>query len=327
MNNYVSELLRPKFLVLIILSIIPPFVLNSYFTHIAIIILYYALISMGWNIIGGYVGQFSIGHSMFLAIGAYTSTMLFVFANVSPWIGMFIGAFLAVLSSLFVGFLSFRVRGPFYVLISLAFAEVTRVMLVNLAPHGSRGILLPYLGDAPLHFQFFGKEAYYYVILVMLLASIYIVYKIKNSRLGFFFAAIREDEDAALSIGINTLKYKLIATMISAFFCSLGGTFMAQYVLFVNPHHFGLDLSAAMLVCSIIGGVGTIAGPILGAFVWTLLSEIIRGWFGGLTGLHLIIMGILLIVVMIVQPAGIIELIRKAYALFMSKPSKKSGEG
>jgi branched-chain amino acid transport system permease protein len=295
--------------IIVLLAAVPSVTSNSYVLHVLIMILFYAVLSEAWSILAGFAGQFSLGHAAFFGIGAYTSTLLFIWSGVSPWVGMFIGAGLAVVLSLVIGFLCFRLRGPFFSLVTIAFAETLRLLFLNWGPltGGPVGLLVPLSGDSLANFQFLSRIPYYYTLMAITLIVIYVTYRIRNSQLGLRFMAIREDEDAAQSLGINIIRYKLIALAISVFFTALAGTFYAQYLLFLHPDAImSLNFSIEIALPAIIGGMGTIWGPIIGSILLTPLAEFTRSILGGgYAGVYLIIYGSILILTMMFLPNGI----------------------
>jgi len=282
---------------------------DKFYLHVLIMMLFYAAVSSAWNIVGGFAGQLSLGHAAFFGIGAYTSALLFINLGTSPWIGMLIGAALATLVAGAIGYPSFRLRGPFFTLVTIAFAEVLRIM--TLYAHdltkGSIGISVPFR-PAVGNFIFRQLSDYAYVALAFLALAVLVSLWIENSRLGYYLAALREDEDAAQALGIDTARYKLVAVLVSAFFTALAGTFYAQYILYIEPFAiFSLDFSVLLAMMAIIGGLGTVWGPVAGAFLVTPLQEILQAKLGGeLQGLHLVVYGTVLIVVVILLPQGIV---------------------
>lgn len=292
----------------IVLGLVPLWA-NDYLLHLFIMILYYGFLSQSWNIMSGYSGQFSFGHAAFFGIGAYVSSMLLVKMQLTPWIGMLLGAGIALLVGLFIGFLSFRykLKGAYFALATLAFAEILRLLISSLELFNKTlGILIPLKAD-PSMYQFSSRVPYFYVIFLMMTAVTLFVYWMSRNRLGFNLAAIRENEDAAQSLGVNAYRNKMIAIGISAALTALGGTFYAQYLLFIDPSvTFGSDLSLAILLPTIIGGAGTVLGPIIGSFLLTPLGEITRSLLGGFAGVHLIVYGAILIAVILYLPEGIV---------------------
>ncbi len=282
---------------------------DKFYLHVLIMMMFYASASSAWNIVGGFAGQLSLGHAAFFGIGAYTSTLLFIDLGISPWIGMLIGGILATLVSGAIGYPSFRLRGPFFTLVTIAFAEVLRILTLYAhdLTRGSIGISVPFR-PALRNFIFRQLSAYVYVALAFLVITVLVSLWIEHSRLGYYLAALREDEDAAQALGIDTARYKLVAVLVSAFFTALAGTFYAQYIFYIEPFAtFSLDFSILLAMMAIIGGVGTVWGPVAGAFLVTPLQEVLQAKLGGeLQGLHLVIYGTVLIVVVILLPQGIV---------------------
>jgi len=315
------SLLAFPFFMLVLLVI--PFNLNSYLQHVFIMIFLYAYLGGAWNILGGFAGQFSFGHALFFGVGAYTSTLLFIQFGITPWIGLIIGGFLGTCVGLFTGYLSFRygLKGYFFALVMLAFAEVARLITLNMKiTRGPAGLLVPLKDNAPHLFQFTEKIYYYYVALVLMGIMILICHLIKRSRLGYFFICIREDEGAASALGINTFRCKMIAMVISAFLTAMGGTFYAQYMLFIDPElTFGAQVSVEILLQPIIGGVGTILGPVVGSFFLTPITEITRSLLQAYSGAYLLGYGIILILVIMFLPNGLMGGLSSLYRRFFYK--------
>jgi branched-chain amino acid transport system permease protein len=278
----------------------------------------FAFLATSWDIIGGYAGQLSLGHAAFFGIGAYTSTYLFINYSLSPWIGMLIGGLLAALVAFILGFLCFRygLKGPFFALVTLACAEVLRIASMNwMVIGGSIGLLIPLHQSSFINFTFENKMNYYYIILIMMLFSTLVVYFINRSKMGLYLMTIREDEDAAESLGIDTTKYKLLAISVSAFLTAMGGSFYAQYIMYISPDEvFGVGRSIEIILRSIIGGSGTVLGPVLGAFVLGPLSEWARVYLGGYSGVHLMVYGVIVIIVVLFLPSGVAPMLSRVFA-------------
>jgi branched-chain amino acid transport system permease protein len=301
--------------VLAVLLVLPLF-LDKYILGIFIMIFFYAYVGQSWNILTGYTGHISLGHALYVGIGAYAATFLAQTFGLSPWIGMLCGGFIAVGFALFLGFLGFRfgLRGVYFVILTIAFAEITRLVVSHIEALGSfSGIFLDF-NPAFVNFQFRGNVPYYYIALALMLASMGIVRIIEVSRLGRFMVAIREDEDAAQALGVNTFKCNMLAIAISAFMTSIAGVFYANYIFYLHPNSmFGMSMSIELILRPIIGGLGTVFGPVIGSFILTPLSELSRAYFsqGGLEGLHLILYGILAILVVLFMPKGIIVYVER----------------
>jgi len=275
--------------------------------------LYYSFLCLAWNIIAGFGGQLSLGHPVFYGIGAYTTAKLFIEWNVSPWCGMVVGMILAGLAGLAIGSLCFRynLKGIFFALVTLAFAEICRIVVMEVqALGGPKGLLIPLIGGNSIPMaQFSDKKGYFFWMLGLTVIAVVITIKIKKSRFGYYLLALKDDEEAARALGINTNRCKIYATVLSAGLTALGGSFYGQYTLVVHPEHaFGVGVTIEIIVRSIIGGMGTIAGPIVGSFIMEPVSEITRAFFGGIQGLNLLIRSIFMGAVIIFMPRGLVHI-------------------
>lgn len=308
-----------------------PLAVTQYTLSIFVLIFYYAYLGQCWNILTGYTGYVSLGHAIFLGIGAYTSAYLSLTFGVSPWLGMVAGGIIAGLVGLFMGYLSFRfgLRGVYFILLTVAFAELGRIVTLHIRPLGSfSGLFIPFKPSF-LHFQFIGNVPYYYIALGFMLFSLLIVKLIERSRLGYYFVSIREDEDAAENLGVNTFRYKMIAVGISGFLTALAGTFYTNYLFYINPNSvFGAAPSIEIILRPIIGGAGTLLGPVIGSFVMTPLAEASRTFFAksGYEGIHLVIYGLLLVLVVLFLPRGVVTYLERLYGYVVRK-SMKGREG
>jgi branched-chain amino acid transport system permease protein len=299
-----------------VVALLPRVIATSYYVHVLIFVLLYVGLSSAWNLMGGFAGQLSLGHAGFFGIGAYTSTLLLLKFGLSPWIGMLAGVLLGMVAGAAIGYPCFRLKGPFFALATLAFGEVCRIVAIAWVDltQGSNGLSIPFKpGFHNMMWQ--GKEAFFYLILVYALAAVGIAWKIERSRLGYYLIALREDEAAARMLGIDTTRYKLYATLISAGVTAAGGVFYAQYVGFIEPYMvFDVNQSVQFALISIIGGIGTVIGPVFGACIMIPLTEVLRGLFGGVArGFHLVLYGIILIVVVMLIPQGLALELRERY--------------
>jgi branched-chain amino acid transport system permease protein len=293
-----------------------PLLLDKYILGIFVMIYFYAYLGQSWNVLTGYTGHISLGHALYLGIGAYTSTYLALTFGLSPWVGMLLGGLAASAISLGLGFLGFRfgIRGVYFVILTIAFAEIARLIVSHIDALGSFSGIFVDFRPSFLNFQFRGNLPYYYISLGLMVFSLIAVRLLEVSKLGRFMVAIREDEDAAQALGVNTFKYNMMAIAISAFMTALAGTFYANYIFYLHPNTlFGMSTSIELILRPIVGGLGTLFGPVIGSFILTPLSEISRAYFakGGLEGLHLILYGILTILVVLFMPRGIIVYIKR----------------
>jgi branched-chain amino acid transport system permease protein len=295
-----------------------PAVLTSYAVTVFIFIFFYGYLGQAWNVLGGYGGQLSAGHAAFVGVGAYTTTLLSMHWGLSPWIGMLVGAVLAGGLGAIIGGLGFRfgLRGFYFVLLTVAFAEVCRIVTLNTdAMGGALGLYITFTGN-PWHLQFQDNRAYYYVALALMLLATGVVALVERSRLGAYLVAIREDEDAAEALGVDTFRFKLAAIVLSAFLTGLGGAFYANYLFSLQPNAvFGIPLSVEIIIRPIVGGAGTLLGPILGSLILSPLAEVARVYFArpGWTGLHLVVYGLLLIGTVLFLPQGAYPHVRRAW--------------
>jgi len=286
-----------------------PFWIPSNWQNLLISTFYYAYLGQAWNILGGYTGQLSLGHAAFFGIGAYTSAVLAINLGISPWLGMLAGAALAAILSLGIGYLGFRfgLRGFYFILLTLAVAEICRLVALHLPILGGYSGLFINFTPNPWQFQFRGKIPYYFIALGFLSAACGIVWLIQWSKLGIYLVAIREDEDASEALGVDTFRYKMIAYAVSAALTALGGTFYAYFQFYLQPNTvLQINHSVDIMIRPIVGGSGTILGPVLGSFLLELLGEFSRTYFaGGIAGLNVVIYGLLLIVVVLFLPRGV----------------------
>lgn len=295
--------------------VFPAFFTLPYHRDLAIKILLYATLAQAWNILAGYCGQVSLGHAVYFGAGAYTSSVLQVQFGVNPWIGLVAGVGIAVLLSQAIGYPCFRLRGHYFAIATIAIGEIIHTLAINWEYiGGARGLTLPIQKDSLLAFQFHGtKFIYYYIVLALAVVCHLAAWHVQRSRIGYYLRAIREDADAAQSVGIPVARYKMIAMAISAAFVAIGGSFYAQYVLYMDPDSvFPLSLSILICCLTIVGGVGTLWGPLVGTAVMIPLSEWTRIQFGGTgSGIDLMIYGALLTIVAVFQPTGLVGLVAR----------------
>lgn len=291
---------------------------DQYVLHLGAMILLFGYLGAAWNILGGYAGQFSFGHAAFFGLGAYTSTLLYVHHGVSPWLGMLAAGLAGGGLGLFSGVLSFRygLSGPYFALVMLAFAEMLRLLFETaMAATYPLGMPLPLKGTSLVDFQFEDKGHYFYVALAMLAGALLLTHRLARSRTGAYLQAIRDNEAAAATLGVNVFRYKLLAMGLSAFLTAMGGTFYAQYFLALEVNEvFGTHVSIEILLAAIIGGAGTVFGPVVGAAALQLLSEATRVYIRAFSGFDLMIYGAVLVIVIVFLPQGLLEGLRRPFA-------------
>jgi branched-chain amino acid transport system permease protein len=295
----------------------PLIVPSDYYQHLIIIVLMWVVIGSSWNLLAGFTGQISFGHAIFFGAGAYTAGILFTKLGISPWWGMAIGGAVAMAFALFVGWVCFRLRGPYFALATLAGGEIIRLAATNweTLTEGMVGILIIQ--------TFRSKLPYYYIALGLAAACIFVVHFVMKSKWGYYFVSIREDQDSAEAMGINTTLYKNISLLISAFFTGTAGAFYMNYMGFIDPEVvFHLNyISIMAILVAIVGGVATIWGPTVGAFVMVLLQETFRSAFFGLAPKwvsqgHALVFGLLVIFVIMFLANGIVGDWRKIRSVF-----------
>lgn len=307
-------------------------VLNSYYIQIFIYIFMFAYFASAWNILSGFAGQFSLGHAIFIGIGAYTSSILYTQFGISPWIGMLVGGVLAAGVGVIIGLPCFKLKSTYFTLTTIALANILLLLVQNtraigsIEINGARGIQIPAVtGNDFLAMQFLDKKYYLYIIVGMLGAVLIVCHWIKTTKMGYQLAAVANNQDAAESLCVNSRALKLKAMAISAFLCAIGGTFYAQVILFCNPARlFSEALSDKLAIVAMLGGKGTVFGPTVGALIVETISQFASAKFANTQGLNLAIYGIMLIVCIRFFPDGILPIIQKGLRKIFRK---KEGAG
>lgn len=292
-----------------VLAVVPLVIDGPSHMNLVILMLMAAQLGVAWNILGGYAGQVSFGHVAFFGLGGYTSTMLALQFGVNAWLGALIGAAVAAAVSVVIGWPCFRLKGHYFGMATIAVAEIIQTLFTNWERAGAAvGLTIPMDQQGWGVMIFASKTPYYYLALGLLLLSLGIAWAIERSRLGYYFRAIKDEPDAARSLGISLTRYKLIALAISSALAALGGTLYAQKELYIDPGsvlHTGLSIKMALV--SILGGVGTLIGPVLGAIALTGIEEGSRVLFGGSgRGTDLIVQAVIIIVIAVYQPTGVV---------------------
>lgn len=296
-----------------------PFVFRQPFPQdLAIKVFLFGGLASAWNVLGGFTGQVSLGNAIFFGVGAYADAVVQTHWGWTPWAGALLGMAAAVGIGVLIGYPCFRLKGHYFAMATLVIGEVISTLFMNWQwVGGAIGVYIPIRDDTWKYYQFgTTKLPYYYVTLAFLVSTVVLSAALLRSRMGYYFRAIREDQDAARSLGVPARRYKLAAMGISAALTSVGGSLYAQYVLFIDPNSvFPMMLSIQVVLIAILGGVGTLWGAVLGAVVLIPLSEFTRIYIGGTgSGLDLIAYGLLIVVISVIQPRGILGFLRKVGA-------------
>jgi len=290
-----------------------PLVVDSSHLNMAILVLMAAQVGVAWNMVGGYAGQVSLGHAAFYGLGAYASTVLLVKFGVNPWLGVLSGGLMAALLSLAFGWSCFRLKGHYFAMATIAVAELVQIFFTEWEFGGAAvGLYVPMDKQGWLWMNFAAKLPDYWLALGLLLLTLAASWWIGRSYLGYYFRAIKDEPDAARSIGVNIARYKQIALSVSAFFSAIGGSLYAQKELYIDPNSvLSTALSIKMALVAILGGVGTLFGPGIGAVGQTNIEEFMGRLFGGSgRGTDVIIYAGLIIVIAVFYPTGIIGWLR-----------------
>jgi branched-chain amino acid transport system permease protein len=296
-----------------------PFLLEDYPLHLVNISGIWIILALGLGLLQGYIGEISMGHAAFFGIGAYTSVLLTMNGGFSFWLTLPISALITMVFGFLIGIVSLRLRGPYFAICTLGFGEIIRLIFVNCreltgGPDGITGIASP--NPIPLPFigciSFTTKQANYFMIYVLVFFTVFIVYRIINSRLGKAIMAIREDQAYSECMGINAMKYKRLVFTISTFFAGIAGCLFAHYTHFISPYSFTVSQSFDLVIMVIVGGMGTIIGPILGAIILTLLPELLHA----IKDYRMVIYGLMLMVIIIYFPHGIAGILKDFWDRF-----------
>jgi branched-chain amino acid transport system permease protein len=316
-NNIVAVIL------FILFFTVPLFLKNNYLLSILVQIFLFAALGSAWNIIGGFARQISWAHASFFLVGAYTGMLMFQYLKISPWISVFVGVALSIIFAIFIGAPSFRLRGTYFSLATIAVGQMIRELVVYFAGFtgGNNGIVISskYKGFAVMRWN--QETPYYYIFLILLILILGVVYIVDRGRLGYYLKAIREDQDAAESLGIRSSKVKMNALIISAACTSVLGTFYAFKMSYVDPTMVGsFDLAVKIGVIAIVGGIGTFWGPLLGAIVIIPLMEACNAFLPATwSGASLALYGLILMLIVIFKPEGFWSIVTDVKANFTKK--------
>lgn len=289
---------------LVVATLLPIALSDAYLRNLLVLWGIFTLLGVSMNIIFGYVGELSFGHAGFFGTGAYVSSLLAIRLGVSPWIGLVCAGIAGGLLGLAVGYLSLRIRGPQFAIVTLSFGTIVYVITLDWTgltrgPLGLPGIPSPAIGD----FFFDNPLPYYYLVLAMTVIALYVTWRLLASRTGRAMVAIRENEFLASALGVNVFGYKLLAFVISTSIAGVAGSLYAHYLLFTSPDTLTTQYVIAMIIIVVIGGRGTLFGPILGAAAFVFVPELLR-----ITGsLQLVLFAAVLILFIVFLPKGLIQ--------------------
>jgi branched-chain amino acid transport system permease protein len=317
MHNAITKRRRFELLtgavVLVALALLPLGIKDVYTQNLIIITLLFAGLAQAWNILGGYCGQISLGHALYMGVGCYVSTLLYLKAGIPPTLGMFAGGAVAGLVALLVGWPCFRLSGHYYAIATVVVGEIAYLLFLNWDwVGGATGVYIPFKGEAWVTLQFrTNKYPYHLVVLAFAAAAWFAAWVIEGSRWGYAWRAVKDDVVAARSLGVNIFASKMAAAAISGFLSGVGGAIYAQYVGYIDPDSvLAGHLSILIALPAVLGGVGTLWGPILGAAVLIPVSELSRSYLGGSgRGVDLMLYGGLIMLVALARPQGLVSLL------------------
>ena len=313
-----------------VVALVLPFVVHDpSWLNIAVLALMAAQVGAAWNIVGGYAGQASLGHAAFFGLGAYTSTLLLINFGWNPWLGMIAGGLVAAVLSAVFGWSCFRLKGHYFTMATIAVAEIVQIVFTNWDYAGTAvGLSIPMDRQGLAAMVFADKASYYWLALGLLALTLLATWAVERSFLGFYFRAIKDEPDAARSIGIDIARYKQVALCLSAFFTAIGGSLYAQKELYIDPGSvLSTALSIKMALVSILGGVGTLFGPVIGSVVLTVIEELSRSTFGGSgRGTDTVIYAGLIVVVAVFYPSGIVGWFKERAARRQARRDGASAE-
>lgn len=313
-----SVLKNWKFWALLVAALVwarmPWFVSNNYQLQVLFRITLFAALGLAWDLVGGYAGQLSLGHVAFFGVGAY-GLALFTQLSIPVWISLFLAAVVATLVAAVIGIISFRLRGPYFALATIAFGEVLRLVATNLnITGGAIGLTMPSLFTG----RTFWRQFYLASVVLVVLAFL-INFFVSSSRFGYYLMAIREDEDTASAVGINTARCKLQSLLLSAFITALGGALYASAFQFIVPDSvLTLDISVQVSIIAMLGGAGTLLGPIVGSALLLGAQEVFKNQF---QESHLLIYGVLIVIVVLFMPEGIVGGLQRLFRKRAKPPS------
>lgn len=292
-----------------------PFIGSSHLISFLVIILLFSAFAEAWNLMAGYCGQFSLGHAAFLGLGAYVPVILFLNYGISPWLSMWLAVFLSLGLAIIMGYSCFKLKAIWFALATLGISEILRLSFLTVfrdITNGATGLyFIPFTENSFVNLEFTTPAPFFFFALALCLISILVSHKLMKSKEGLYFLSIRENEDAAESVGVNTYRYKFLAFFISAAIVTLVGTFYAFFVRFITPDIMAETMSINILLMTVVGGIGTLIGPVIGVVALLTVKEFLRIYVGEIASLYVVILGVLVIVIVKYLPSGVVSLPEK----------------
>jgi branched-chain amino acid transport system permease protein len=305
-------------------ALVPLFVKDVYIQNIMVLTLMYAALSQSWNILSGYCGQISLGHALYFGLGAYTTALLFTKFGVLPWFGMIGGGVISGVIAMALGYPCFRLRGHYFVIATIVIAEIALLLIQNWDWAGAAlGVTIPMMKrDSWVTFQFArSKLPYFYFALGLTCVAWFVTWWLEDSKWGYWWRAVKDNPDAAESLGVVVFNSKMGAAAVSAFLVAVGGGFYAMFLSYIDPESvMGFQYSLLMALPAVLGGIGTLWGPMLGAVILIPLTELTRSYIGGSgRGVDLIVYGAMIVLISLARPQGVVS-------LFSRKSSKAAAK-
>lgn len=298
---------------LVVVAMVPGLFTDAYTMNVLILTLLYAALAQSWNILGGYCGQVSLGHALYFGIGAYATSILYVNFGVLPWFGLVLGGVLAAIVGLALAGMCVRLAGHYFTIATIVIAEIGLTAIHNWDYAGAAlGIQWPFVPDSWATLQFArNKTPYFHFVLGFFAVTWVVTYAIQESRWGYWWRAVKDNPEAAESLGVTIYSSKMIAAAISAFFTAIGGGFYAAFLSYIDPESvMSFRFSLLMALPAVLGGIGTLWGPVVGAVILIPLSEVTRSYFGGTgSGTDLIVYGVMIMTVALARPEGLLSLL------------------
>lgn len=311
-----SPRLYVPLLALVVMVLLPGW-MTAFYLNMAILFLLFAIWGHAWNIIGGYGNSLSLGHAAFVAMGAYTPTLLLINFGISPLIGVWAGVVLAMALAAFVGWATLRLRGAYFAIATLAIITVLHYLVLHFRgiTMGAQGLSVPFRGHDPLYLQFDSNVWFYYILLVLAVLVTYVMHRLERSQFGYHLRAAGQDETAARAIGIDTARTKLWAFLLSAAITAVAATIYTQFVYLIDPFYtVHVQFSILILLPAVVGGLGTVWGPVAGAALLVPIEQFSQRHLGGTyAGAQLILYGLAVILVLRFRPQGIIGWLAAGY--------------